>query len=381
MSATVLNENEFEHSFSSSSRPVLSGQETSNLLTFLAETVNLYNWYLRRGENPRCLVYDETQEVVSKLYEELYKRTKEDIHVSFTLSTIVWIFKLDPLDGVYDEGDQDEGVEPIEHYYGNDIDNTHARLWCQFVQRRQRSIADRNSDSDGDGDGDGDWGIELESKKECEELLWGDVYNTTDSSELYENLIMLEREYIEIIEYGNTRVSSYNSDGTSEHMMPLLEVLYNSMNSVGDGETLVEEVPPAFGVGGLELERVYLQDSHTNREGGYENLYNSMNFDEYAYVEYGDEYRDYHSSEGDTNEGEEAPSPEEDAVLRVLDKQMVSELECPICYETPDTGGEGVRTMCGHEYCSPCFWSMVARKSECGMCRSVIREYVELRVV
>jgi hypothetical protein len=367
-----LNENEFEHAFSSSSRPVLSGQETSNLLTFLAETVNLYNWYLRRGENPRCLVYDETQEVVCKLYEELYKRAKEDIHVSLTLSTIVWIFKLDPLDGVYDEGDQDEGVEPIEHYYGNDKNHTNARLWCHFVHSRQRSIADRNSDRDGDGD----WGIELESKKECEELLWGDVYNTTDSSELYENLIMLEREYIEIIEYGNTRVSSYNSDGTSEHMMPLLEVLYNSMNSLGHGETLVEAVPPAFGVGGLELERVYLQDTHMDTGGGDESLYNSMNFDE-------DEYRDYHSSdyesEGDNNEGEEEARavPE----LCVLDKQMVIEFECPICYETHETGAEGVRTMCGHEYCSPCFWSMVERKSECGMCRSVIREYVELKVV
>jgi hypothetical protein len=371
MSDMILNENES----SQSSRVILSGQETSTLLTFLADTVNLYNWYLRRGENPRCLVYDETQEVVSKLYEELYKRTKEDIHVSLTLRTIVWIFKLDPLDGVYDEGDQDEGVEPIEHYYGNDIDNTNARLWCQFVQRRQRSIADRNSD----GDGDGDWDIELESKKECEELLWGDVYNTTDSSALYENLIMLEREYIEIIEYGNTRVSSYNSDGTSQHMMPLLEVLYNSMNSVGDGETLVEEVPPAFGVGGLELERVYLQDYHTNREGGDENLYNSMNFDAdfHNAVNSSSSASAYEGEESRYEEGECGAVPE----LCVFDKHMVSELECPICYEAQESGDEGVRTMCGHEYCGPCFWSMVARKSECGMCRSVIREYVELTVV
>ena len=349
----VLNENE---SSSQSNRVILSGQETSSVLTFLAETVNLYNWYLRRGENPRCLVYDATEEAMVKLYEELYKRAKEDINVSLTLRTSVGIFKLDPLDGVYDEGDQDEGVEPIEHYYGNDIDNTNARLWCQMVQRRQRSML-HNLDRDVN-----------ESNAECEQLMWGDIYNTTDSSELYENLIMLEKEYIEIMDVGNTRVSRYNSDGTSEHMMTLSEILYNSMNSNGEHDVEVSElVPPLFGVVGLELERVYVPDFHHDhdRERGGE-------YDDYAFN------YDYDEDRADDNDAVEV---EPHDLPDMVGYHAVDAFECPICYEEQKMCSEGVRTMCDHDYCGPCFWSMMSVKPECGMCRSAVREYVKLIVV
>ena len=356
--AIVLNENE---SSSQNSRVILSGQETSSVLTFLAETVNLYNWYLRRGENPRCLVYDATEEAMVKLYEELYKRAKEDINVSLTLRTSVWIFKLNPLDGVYDEGDQDEGVEPIEHYYGNDIDNTNSRLWCQMVQRRQRSMM-HNRDRDIN-----------EPNKECEELLWGDIYNTTDSSELYENLIMLEREYIEIMDVGNTRVSRYNSDGTSDHMMTLSEVLYNSMNSNREHDVEVSElVPPSFGVVGLELERVYVPDFHHDhdRERGGEGEY-----DDYAF------YADYDEDRSDDDNDAVEVEPHPHDLPDMAGYQAVDRFECPICYEAQqEAGSEGVRTMCGHDYCGPCFWSMMSVKSECGMCRGAVREYVKLLI-
>ena len=324
--------------------------KSKNVLTFLAETVNLYNWYLKRSDAPYNKLYDETDVVMNKLYEELYKRAKEYTEVSIKLKGVVSVWNLDA----------DVLEEEFEREYQSDVDKMNSRLWSRFVQRRQHSIM-MNPPT---------------SNAEREQTMWEEVDGTTDAPELYARLIMLESDYIELLS------SDYNDDSYDEYRgiyrMCHAERL---IDNVEWGLTEYSELCPVFGMVELELERVYLQDSHTNREGGYENLYNSMNFDEYAYVEYGDEYRDYHSSEGDTNEGEEAPSPEEDAVLRVLDKQMVSELECPICYETPDTGGEGVRTMCGHEYCSPCFWSMVARKSECGMCRSVIREYVELRVV
>jgi hypothetical protein len=140
------------------------------------------------------------------------------------------------------------------------------------------------------------------------------------------------------------------------------------MDNVEWGLTEYSELCPVFGMVELELERVYV-DSRLERVGG---------TGDGVEVEYDSEFHNY-ESEGDNNEGEEEARavPE----LCVLDKQMVIEFECPICYETHETGAEGVRTMCGHEYCSPCFWSMVERKSECGMCRSVIREYVELKVV
>jgi hypothetical protein len=282
-------------------------------------------------------VYDETEEAMSKLYEELYKRAKEDVSVSLTLRMVVRVFKLNQLD-------EDGYDEEPEH---NDIDHTNASSWAQLVQRRQRSIVDRDRDRE----------YIMESPAECEKLLWRVVHNTTDTSELYERLIMLEGEYKEMLEYGNTLVSRYNSDRTTEHVMTLSESLYNSMNSGQETEPILvvlnDLVPPAFGVVELELERVYLQDSHMERDSG--------NRAEEEFQDYVDEA--------------------EELLLKVCSEEVLGGFECPICYEGQEVGGVGVRTMCGHSYCSPCFSGMVSRKAECGMCRSVIREYVELTVV
>ena len=47
---------------------------TSSVLSFLAENVNLYNWYLLRGPNPNRYMYDETEEAMSKLYYKLFEK-------------------------------------------------------------------------------------------------------------------------------------------------------------------------------------------------------------------------------------------------------------------------------------------------------------------
>lgn len=191
----------------------------SRVLSFVAECVNVYNWYLRRSPNPESRVYDETDEVMRKLFEELYKRAKEDGDVSIKLKRAVCIFNLD---GAKLDGDGEEVVV--------DECERNAWLWSEFVQRRQREMVE---DVVGDD-------------AECEEMLWSVVQNTTYVPELYTRVLYLEDEYLEMLEYGDVIIG----DGET-----VAERLYNRFEIAG-----VELVPPAFGVYAVELERVYLRD-------------------------------------------------------------------------------------------------------------------------
>ena len=292
--------------------------KSRRVLTFLAESVNLYNWYLRRSDTPYNKLYDESEAVTRNLYEELYKRAKEDPEVSIKLKEAISVWNLDAIEGEYDA---DVLEEEFERAYQSDVDKKNSDFWSYFVQRRQHDIVQSP----------------FQVNSECEQMLWEEVDGTTDAPELYARLILLESNYIELI-------SQVQLDGTMSHSAGL--------TSVADVE-LISSVPPLFGVAELELERVYLIDYfHEDRGGG--------NYSEYDYYEHNAGY---------------APD------LEVVDKQMVCDFECPLCYEVQETGSEGVRTMCDHDYCGPCFWSMVSVKPECGMCRGAVREYVELTVV
>jgi hypothetical protein len=311
-----------------SSRHHASRDMSNDVLTFVAESVNVYNWYLRRTPNPRSQLYDDTEEVMHKLFEELYKRAKEDPEVSIKLKNAVWMFNLADGSGSYDA---DVLEEEFERLYDGDADNMNSRLWCYFVQRRQRDLVHHNVS-----------GVDAE----CEQMVWNEVAGTLEQPELYTRLVELESEYLEMLAYSNANVRREYGDESS-----LSENLYNSFEMEAPRIVNLDElVPPAFGVE-VELERVYLRDPQ-------------------------DQYQEQDQEEEEAYE----PEPEEVA-LRVVDKQFSCEFECPLCYDTQEYGSEGVRTTCGHEYCEPCFSSMVARKHECGMCRAVIVEYTELIVV
>jgi hypothetical protein len=199
----------------------------NRVLTFVAESVNLYNWYLRRTPNPRRQLYDETEEVMRKLFEEVYKRAKEEPDVSIKLKDAVCMFDL---------------AEDVENeVYDEDVRN--AGLWSEFVQRRQRELALEPDEEDGD--------------YARERMLWRVVANTTDAPALYIKLFELEDEYLAMLVYGDVIIDDEETT--------LAESLYNSFE--------LEIVPPpafgvaeAFGVDEVELERVYLRDPYLGPE-------------------------------------------------------------------------------------------------------------------
>ena len=330
MSAMLLNE---------LSSPVSSSPEmvakSKSVLRFLAESVNIYNWYLRRSENPRRRMYDESEKVAKQLFEELYKRAKEDPEVSIKLKEAVSAWKLDAVEGMYDA---DVLEEEFEREYDGDVDNLNSKLWSNFIQHRQDDLHyDRVSGTD----------------MAHENFLWEYLDGTPDAPEIYVRLRMLEQDYSEVLSN-----DYYNSNAVE---MTLSERLYNY--SFGE-ENDVNLVPPAFGAVNVELECIYLNNHSDVPQGDY----------------YDDDEAFYLRGDGEYYE------PEEEVVdrmslLRVVDKEMVLEFDCPICFEEQTSGASGVSTMCGHSYCSPCFSGMVSRKAECGMCRAVIVEYSELTVV
>jgi hypothetical protein len=189
----------------------------SRVLSFVAECVNLYNWYLRRSPNPASRLYDETDEVTRKLFEELYKRAKEEVDVRIKLKNSVCMFNL--VDDVGDVGDVERN----------------AWLWSEFVRRRQREMVEEDVEY-------------AEDDAECEEMLWRVVQNTTDVPALYVRVLYLEDEYLEMLEHGDVIIE----EGT------VAERLYNRFEV--DGVDVGELVPPAFGMDDVELERVYLRD-------------------------------------------------------------------------------------------------------------------------
>jgi hypothetical protein len=162
-------------------------------------------------------LYDETDEVTRKLFEELYKRAKEEVDVRIKLKNSVCMFNL--VDDVGDVGDVERN----------------AWLWSEFVRRRQREMVEEDVEY-------------AEDDAECEEMLWRVVQNTTDVPALYVRVLYLEDEYLEMLEHGDVIIE----EGT------VAERLYNRFEV--DGVDVGELVPPAFGMDDVELERVYLRD-------------------------------------------------------------------------------------------------------------------------
>ena len=205
----------------------------NRVLTFVAESVNLYNWYLRRTPNPRSQMYDATAEaeVMRKLFEEVYKRAKDDPEVSIKLKNAVCMFDL---------------AEDVEY---EDVRN--AGLWSDFVHRRQRDLALEPNKEDGD--------------YAREQMLWRVVAHTTDAPALYIKLLNLEDEYLAMLVYGHVIIGEGDDDETT-----FAESLYN--RETLENVDVIELVPPAFGVAEafgvdeVELERVYLRDPYLDPE-------------------------------------------------------------------------------------------------------------------
>ena len=313
MSSSISSPPSFPPSFppSSPSSSMSSAHESSaSALQFLAETVNLYNWYLRRSANPRCRMYDDSsgEGVVWRLCEKIYLRAEEDNEVSIKLKNVVSVWRLADLGD-----DREEEDEPLN--------KTHARWWSLFVHRRQREMVEFTT--------------RFSSDSECEQMLWNDVQSTpaAPAPVLYTNLVHLECNYIRLETLSNTYTNE--SGGT----YTVSEVLYNGTPPIAS------ETPPSFGAEDVELEEVYLDESYLDE-----------------------------MLEEDEETVDQAP-------LLVLDKEVVCEFECPLCYEEQCSGSPGVRTTCDHSYCESCFWKMVSQKRECGMCRGCVSEIVELIVV
>jgi hypothetical protein len=184
----------------------------SSALTFLAESVNLYNWYLRRSQNPTASMYDRTNEVINKLYDKLLQRAEENNDVSIQLKNTVLKLSL-------------ANVEELED------NNICARLLSHFIQNRQRRLYLYNSE-------------ETEhtawfNVEEPERSLWVAIEYTM-RPHLYIKLHQLEAIYMDIISYNDSelRISCYNPEQDND-------------------ENQIHE-PPIFGLELLELEKVYL---------------------------------------------------------------------------------------------------------------------------
>ena len=298
---------------------------TSSVLSFLAENVNLYNWYLLRGPNPNRYMYDETEEAMSKLYYKLFERAEENNEVSIKLKNTV--LKLCLTD---DESDDN---------------NTYARLLCHFVQNRQRNLYLHHN------------------RPESERTLWFEhSYFTND---LYTKLHKLEMIYIDILSYDSElRKTSYNEDILREDdLCPLLG---------GSLELELEKVYLSNHMGYYEEER-----DEEERDEDYEDQREEQR------ERYYEQYMTENDDEGteDDAEGTEYEDNNNTNSLKIVDTNIIMEFDCPICFEEQTSGSQCVTTFCEHQYCAPCFESMTQRKAVCAMCREKISEYIVSIVV
>ena len=181
-------------------------------LSFLAENVNLYNWYLRRSHNPSASMYDQTNEIINKLYDKLLQRAEENNDVSIQLKNTVLKLCL-------------ANMEELED------NNICARLLSHFIQNRQRRLYLYNSD---ETEHTGWFNVE-----EPELSLWVNVQYVMQP-DLYIKLHKLEAIYMDIISYNDSelRKSCYNPEQDND-------------------ENQIQE-PPIFGLQFLEFENVYL---------------------------------------------------------------------------------------------------------------------------
>ena len=304
---------------------------TSSVLSFLAENVNLYNWYLLRGPNPNRYMYDETEEAMSKLYYKLFERAEENNEVSIKLKNTV--LKLCLTD---DESDDN---------------NTYARLLCHFVQNRQRNLYLHHN------------------RPESERTLWFEQqsYFTND---LYTKLHKLEMIYTDILSYDSElRKTSYNEDILREDdLCPLLG---------GSLELELEKVYLSNHMGYYEEERDEEERDEEERDEDYEDQREEQR------ERYYEQYMTENDDEGteDDAEGTEYEDNNNTNSLKIVDTNIIMEFDCPICFEEQTSGSQCVTTTCEHQYCMPCFESMTQRKAVCAMCRGKITDYIVSIVV
>jgi len=305
----------------------------SSVLSFLAENVNLYNWYLLRSPNPNRYMYDETEDAMHKLYYKLFERAEENNEISIKLKNTVLKLCL--------ETEEDN--------------NSCARLLSHFVQNRQRNIHFHNRRPESER---GLW------------LLYNSYYTTND---LYVKLYKLEIIYIDILCHDDTE---------------LRKISYNCILEAEDNLPDYRVDSPELGVE-LELEKVYLSDHMGYEEdfGDYEENRDLRNYEEdLRYYEEDlryyeemdrDRERNYEEMDREIRDYEEHQENQENTpTLKIVDTNIILEFDCPICFEEQTTGSKCATTTCEHQYCTPCFESMTQYKRVCAMCRGKISEYI-----
>ena len=186
--------------------------DTSSVLSFLAENINLYNWYLIRKEDPNCTIYDETDNTLTKLRDLLFKRAEEYNEVCIQLKNTVLKLKL-----------TNENENNARNSY----------LLTDYIQTRQCDLYKYNT------------------YPETESLLWSEVKDTTPPV-LYVKLNKLEDLYMAILSYNDIELRERCYNDT-----------YLDSSSYNIPQYVLNYAPPTFGfrLDYLELEEVYLKDN------------------------------------------------------------------------------------------------------------------------
>ena len=187
---------------------MINAIDTSSVLSFLAENINLYNWYLLRKENPNCTIYDETDNTLTKVRDLLFKRVEENNEVCIQLKNAVLKLRLT---------------------YENENNAQNSYLLTNYIQLRQFNLYNYNT------------------YPETECLLWSEV-KITNPPQLYVKLNKLEDIYNIIISFNDSE---------------LRERCYNNYEDQDVPEFVRNYEPPTFGfrLEYLELEEVYLENN------------------------------------------------------------------------------------------------------------------------
>jgi hypothetical protein len=183
----------------------------NSVLSFLAENVNIYNYYLLRGNNPRYAMYDETGETLQKLYNILIQSVEENNAVSLQLQNAVVALQL---------SDHSE----------NNITNTY--LLCSYIQTRQRDLHNNG------------YFPEVECELRIETGYSYYINYPPYTGNLYNKLYNLERIYLDILSYDEPELQRTSYNHIFENELPLQEL----------------SEPPVYGMNleSLELQIVYL---------------------------------------------------------------------------------------------------------------------------
>jgi hypothetical protein len=196
------------------SNNILNEINTSCVLSFLAENINLYNWHLVREENINCAMYDETGIAMNKTRNILFHRAEENTEVSIQLRNTISKLKL---------------ISQPEDILMN------ATLLINYIHDRQYYL----------------YTYKVYSENELE--LWDEVKNTNPPS-LYVKLKKLEDIYMKILSHEHLENMCYTAYGE-----PPNRVCYNAYYEPTDGVF----DPPSFGwmLEYLELEKIYITDN------------------------------------------------------------------------------------------------------------------------